>query len=73
MAKISFFVRKFQPQLKLQWLKRLIETAICTKFKTKLKSSFGLDFKHSLIFLINPFAPEPPATACADPGPSYPL
>ena len=23
--------------------------------------------------VLNPFAPEPPVTACADPGPFYPL
>ena len=29
--------------------------------------------KISMTIFINPFAPEPPLTACADPGPFYPL
>ena len=43
---------------------------------TPLEKFFLTRFFHSperLVSYINPFAPEPPVTARADPGPFYPL
>ena len=59
---------------KLFFLKCILEFMIITapqgsnRVNGREKYFKSVNFKN-----INPFAPEPPVTACADPGPFYPL
>ena len=52
---------------------RKVSELICRELKVEVEVIFSLAHVFILSFYLNPFTPEPPVTARADPGPFYPL
>ena len=67
------YAHRSQPSVLVQEVV-VINHGVCTQTSVPYyKCHVPITRLRSLVKLFNPFAPEPPVTAHADPGPFYPL